>query len=177
MQDAEGFLEAPESRHGRAAGASFKLFRKNRGMGVRRAAKKPPDLVHGHPSDLGVKPESPFPCKLIQRIDEDSQVRSHILDMSLFKKTNPGADLERDPAPRHLHLHFHRMVVGTIQNGDLLKSDAAAVKFQNALGDEIGLLENIAGRHKNRPNSSLSCRPQRFLKLIFIVDNAQVCQV
>ena len=146
-------------------------------MGIGTAGNEPPDLLRRDLTDLFVEAENPLPGNLVPRVDEDPEVGRHVLDVRLFKEPDAGADLEGNPPAGQLHLHLHRMVVRPVEDGDLPKRDTAPVDLQDSLGDEIGLLEDVPGRDKDGADPPLPHGPQRFLKLAFVVRDAQVRQM
>ena len=87
--------------------------------------------------------EYPLPGDLVGGIDHDSQEGDHVFDMGLFKEPEAASDLKGNIAPGQFHLQLHAVVMGPIEDGDLVQGNTFVPQFQDALGNELGLLDHI----------------------------------
>ena len=90
--------------------------------------------------------EYPLPGDLVGGVDHHPQEGDHILDVGLLEEPKAAPDLEGDVPPGQLHLEFHAVIVGPVEDGDLVQGHALVPQFQDALGHELRLLDHIPQR-------------------------------
>ena len=60
----------------------------------------------------------------VARVDGEFEKSGDILDVGLLEKSKPTGDAEGNAAPGELELRLHRVVVGAVEDGDLLQRHA-----------------------------------------------------
>ena len=134
-----------------------------------------PKRLGGFVADARLHADHAFEGGLIARVDCEFEECGDILDMGLFEKAKPAGDAEGNAAPGELELHLHRVVVGTVEHGDLLQRHALVGEFHDALCDE-GCLLVVVGQGDERRLDWMRLAHGRevFGKLIFVRENGGI---
>src|ERR1051325_11923074 len=99
-----------------------------------------PQFIRAFAADAGQKLHEALETQFVARVGDELEIRGHVLDVRLLEKTNPAGDAERDVATREFELKFERVEVRTVKHGHLVQVRALVAEFEDALGDEGGLL-------------------------------------
>ncbi len=110
-------------------------------------------------------------------VGDHTHIGGDIFNMGLFEKSYPGANLKRNVPADKLHLNFHRMIMGPVEDSDIAGRHTRSHKLIDSLADEFRLPHDIFRRHQHRTGSRGPDRPERFWKLVFVVFDGQVCQI
>ena len=95
--------------------------------------------------------------------------------MGLLEKSKPAGDAKGDASSCELELHLHRVIVGAVEDGDLLERHALVREFHDALRDEGRLLVVIRqGNERGLHRMRLAHGREVFWKLVFVCENGGV---
>ena len=134
-----------------------------------------PERLGGFVADARLHADHAFESRLIARVDGEFEECGDILDMGLLEKSKPAGDAKGDASSCELELHLHRVVVGAVEDGDLLERHALVREFHDALRDEGRLLVVIRqGNERGLHRMRLAHGREVFWKLVFVCENGGV---
>ena len=94
--------------------------------------------------------------------------------MGLLEKPQSRPHDVGNLAASHLDLEFHRVVVGAIEDGDILEVPSLVDQLEDASADKFGLLVAVAQFHEGGLHSGGAVGPERLLELMVVVANREV---
>ena len=165
-------------RSGRLGGGLASLLESGEvAASLQQFGRLEPEVFGGFRPDAGKKTHHPLEGDLVVRVDRELQEGRDILDVRLLEEAQSARDPEGNATPGELQLDLHRVVVGTVEDGDLAEVDSFVVEFQHALGDKGGLL--IVGGERNEGrfcDRGLADGPELLGKLARIVQDGGIGQ-
>ncbi len=113
---------------------------------LERALSRSPELLRGAGADAGEEARHALEGDLVTRVHGKFQKRGDVLHMRLLEETEPAGDRKGNAVARELHLQFHGVIVGAVEDGNLVQIDAFLAQIEDALRDEERLLVRVGKR-------------------------------
>ena len=136
-----------------------------------------PDGVGRHAADAREELQHPLQGQLVARVVGEAQVGEHVLDVGLLEEADAAAHHEGDAPARQLELDLHGVVVRPVEDGDLPEREALVAQLEHPLGDEGGLLLDVAAGHEPGQRPGGADAAQLLLELLEVVLDGGVGQV
>ena len=121
--------------------------------------------------------EYPLPGYLVGGVDHHPQEGDHVLDVGLLEEAEAAPDLEGYVPPGQLHLQFHAVVMGAVEDGYLAQGYTFVSQLQDPLGHEFRLLDHVPQGGDDRHDPARLDGLQVLLELPGIVGDGMVGEI
>ena len=134
-----------------------------------------PERLGGFVADARLHANHALEGGFVAGVDGEFEKSGDILDVGLLEKSKPAGDTKGNAAPGELKLRFHRVIVGAVEDGDLLQRHALVREFHDALRDEGCLLVVVRqGNERGLHRMRLAHGREIFWELVFVCENGGV---